>query len=107
MLFIRFCSYVHLFIHPAQLGCFLFLPNRLWDFYMMDPLLPGGMGWDCIWVTPVVKNFYGPDLGQSGYGYHGYWTEDFTQIDPNFGTADDLKELVQETHKHGSLGKTW
>lgn len=60
-----------------------------------------GMGWDCIWVTPVVKNFYGPDLGQSGYGYHGYWTEDFTQIDPNFGTADDLKELVQETHKHG------
>ena len=73
----------------------------------MDPLLPGGMGWDCIWVTPVVKDFYGPDLGQSGYGYHGYWTEDFTQIDPNFGTADDLKELVQETHKHGSLGKTW
>ena len=74
---------------------------------MMDPFFfSGGMGWDCIWVTPVVKNFYGPDLGQSGYGYHGYWTEDFTQIDPNFGTADDLKELVQETHKHGSLGKT-
>ena len=64
-----------------------------------------GMGWDCIWVTPVVKNFYGPDLGQSGYGYHGYWTEDFTEIDPHFGTAEDLRELVQETHKHGSLGQ--
>lgn len=59
------------------------------------------MGFDCIWVTPVVKNFYGPDLGESGYGYHGYWAEDFYSIDPNFGTKDDLKELVQQTHRHG------
>lgn len=62
------------------------------------------MGWDCIWLTPVVKNFYGPDLGASGYGYHGYWAEDFTEIDPNFGSKDDLKTLVQETHRHGNLG---
>lgn len=63
------------------------------------------MGWDCIWVTPVIKNFYGPDLGDSGFGYHGYWAENFYEIDPNFGTKDDLKELVQQTHKHGPLAR--
>ena len=63
------------------------------------------MGWDCIWVTPVVKNFYGPDLGESGFGYHGYWAEDFYAIDPSFGTKEDLQELVKETHKYGMLAR--
>ncbi|CAE7753566.1 ALP1 [Symbiodinium pilosum] len=58
------------------------------------------MGFDCIWVTPVVLNFYGPD-GPSGYGYHGYWAQDYYQIDPNFGTKEDLKELVEQTHNLG------
>ncbi|CAE7843460.1 SWA2 [Symbiodinium necroappetens] len=60
-----------------------------------------GMGFDCIWVTPVVKNFYGPASEESGYGYHGYWAEDLYQIDANFGTKEDLKKLIQETHRHG------
>ena len=59
-----------------------------------------GMGFDCIWVTPVVLNLYGPD-GQSGYGYHGYWAQDWTRIDPNFGTAEEMKELVEKTHEKG------
>lgn len=59
-----------------------------------------GMGFDCIWVTPVPLNYYGPD-GQSGYGYHGYWAQDWFKIDPNFGTAEDMKTLVQETHNNG------
>ena len=58
------------------------------------------MGFDCIWVTPMVLNMYGPD-GPSGYGYHGYWAQDYYQIDPNFGTQQDLKELIQETHNMG------
>eukprot|EP00435_Cladocopium_sp_Y103_P052265 s48_g16.t1 len=58
------------------------------------------MGFDCIWVTPVVLNLYGPD-GQSGYGYHGYWAQDWFRIDPNFGTAEDMKLLVQKTHEKG------
>mmetsp|Transcript_61908 Transcript_61908/g.156569 ORF Transcript_61908/g.156569 Transcript_61908/m.156569 type:complete len:651 (-) Transcript_61908:55-2007(-) len=57
-----------------------------------------GMGFDCIWVTPPVKNFDGDD-GQSGYGYAGYWAEDYYDIDPHFGSKADLKELVSETHK--------
>eukprot|EP00437_Effrenium_voratum_P005402 CAMPEP_0181418730 /NCGR_PEP_ID=MMETSP1110-20121109/11708_1 /TAXON_ID=174948 /ORGANISM="Symbiodinium sp., Strain CCMP421" /LENGTH=520 /DNA_ID=CAMNT_0023541723 /DNA_START=85 /DNA_END=1643 /DNA_ORIENTATION=+ len=60
-----------------------------------------GMGWDCIWVTPVVRNVYGPDQGESGYGYHGYWAQDFYEIDPSFGSKEDLKELVSETHRRG------
>ncbi|CAE7861083.1 ALP1 [Symbiodinium necroappetens] len=58
------------------------------------------MGFDCIWVTPVVLNFYGPD-GPSGWGYHGYWAQDYYRIDPNFGTKEDLKELVEQTHNMG------
>ena len=59
------------------------------------------MGFDCIWVTPVVKNFYGPASEESGYGYHGYWAEDFYEIDSNFGSREDLQELIHETHRHG------
>lgn len=59
-----------------------------------------GMGFDCIWVTPVVLNLYGPD-GQSGYGYHGYWAQDWFRIDPNFGTTEDMKRLVNKTHELG------
>src|ERR1044072_451136 len=28
-------------------------------------------------------------------GYHGYWITDFTQVDPHFGTNDELKKLVR------------
>ena len=31
-------------------------------------------------------------------GYHGYWITDFTQVDPHFGTNDDLKRLVDKAH---------
>eukprot|EP00437_Effrenium_voratum_P014921 CAMPEP_0181443874 /NCGR_PEP_ID=MMETSP1110-20121109/24776_1 /TAXON_ID=174948 /ORGANISM="Symbiodinium sp., Strain CCMP421" /LENGTH=624 /DNA_ID=CAMNT_0023567859 /DNA_START=22 /DNA_END=1893 /DNA_ORIENTATION=+ len=58
------------------------------------------LGVDCIWVTPVPVNFYGPD-GDSGYGYHGYWAQDWFKIEPNFGTAEDMKELVRATHERG------
>jgi alpha-amylase len=29
------------------------------------------MGFDAIWISPVVKNF---DDEHHGDGYHGYWT---------------------------------
>lgn len=31
-------------------------------------------------------------------GYHGYWTRDLYTINAKFGTADDLKALVQAAH---------
>ncbi|KPI36142.1 Alpha-amylase A type-1/2 [Cyphellophora attinorum] len=49
-----------------------------------------GMGFDAIWITPVVKN--------RPRGYHGYWAQDLYSINENYGTADDLKDLVNAAH---------
>lgn len=59
-----------------------------------------GMGVTAIWMAPIFKNK--PVQGAEPWisaGYHGYWITDFTQIDPHFGTNDDLKALVAEAHK--------
>jgi alpha-amylase len=32
-------------------------------------------------------------------GYHGYWAKDLYRVNPRFGTAQDLKQLVRECHK--------
>src|SRR5699024_7618443 len=32
-------------------------------------------------------------------GYHGYWIEDFFEVDEQFGTMDSLRELVEEAHE--------
>ncbi|RYP49609.1 hypothetical protein DL768_004730 [Monosporascus sp. mg162] len=52
-----------------------------------------GMGFDAIWITPVVANSPG--------GYHGYWAQDLYGINSNYGTADDLKSLVNAAHEKG------
>ena len=52
-----------------------------------------GMGFDAIWISPVVKNTEG--------SYHGYHLTDLYQINEHFGTADELKQLVTEAHKKG------
>eukprot|EP00755_Sulcionema_specki_P024869 Sspe_Gene.15400::Locus_5356_Transcript_1_1_Confidence_1.000_Length_1450::g.15400::m.15400/K01176/AMY, amyA, malS; alpha-amylase len=52
-----------------------------------------GMGFDAIWISPVVDNIEG--------GYHGYWAANWEKLNSNFGTADDLKRLVSEAHSRG------
>jgi alpha-amylase len=61
------------------------------------------LGVNAIWMTPVVEQIHdGTDEGTGyTYGYHGYWTKDWTAMDPNFGTSDDLKELVTIAHENG------
>ncbi|WOD42851.1 alpha-amylase family glycosyl hydrolase [Hwangdonia lutea] len=61
------------------------------------------LGVNAIWMTPIVEQIHGgTDEGTGAtYGFHGYWTKDWTAIDPNFGTKEDLKNLVQVAHKHG------
>jgi alpha-amylase len=58
------------------------------------------LGIDAIWITPPVEQIHGSTDEGTGlsYGYHGYWARDWTAIDPNFGTMDDLAELVREAH---------
>lgn len=48
------------------------------------------IGMTAIVLSPIMKN--------APKGYHGYWVEDFTEIDPHFGTEADWKELVKKAH---------
>ena len=61
------------------------------------------LGINAIWLTPIVEQIHGATNEGNGntYGYHGYWTKDWTALDPNFGTEKDLKELVDKAHKQG------
>ena len=70
---------------------------KIKDHYFSD------LGINAIWFTPVVEQVYGNvDEGTgSTYGYHGYWAKDWTALDPNFGTEEDLAELVAAAHEHG------
>ncbi len=61
------------------------------------------LGVNAIWMSPIVEQIHdGTDEGTGyTYGYHGYWTKDWTALDPNFGTREDLKELVDAAHANG------
>lgn len=61
------------------------------------------LGINAIWMTPIVEQIHGGTNEGTGvtYGFHGYWTKDWTNIDPNFGTKEDLHELVTAAHKKG------
>lgn len=56
-----------------------------------------------IWLTPFVEQVHGSVDEGTGktYGYHGYWTRDWTAVDPALGTRDDLRALVDAAHRHG------
>ena len=61
------------------------------------------LGVNVIWFTPPfeqIQGFTDEGTGKT-YAYHGYWPRDWTAIDPNFGTFEDLKEMVDLAHKHG------
>ena len=49
------------------------------------------LGIDVIYLTPIFKSD----------SCHKYDTTDYYQIDPSFGTTEDLKELVQKAHECG------
>ncbi len=60
------------------------------------------LGVDVIWFSPVIEQIHGfVDEGQGNtYAYHGYWPRDWTAIEPNFGTAADLRELMKVAHEN-------
>jgi alpha-amylase len=61
------------------------------------------LGVDAIWLTPFVEQVHGSVDEGTGktYGYHGYWTRDWTAVDPALGTKEDLRALVAAAHRHG------
>ena len=48
---------------------------------------------DVLWLSPVYK---------SPQDDNGYDISDYQDIDPLFGTLDDMDELLAEAHKRGS-----
>ena len=71
--------------------------QKIDDNYFSD------LGINAIWMTPVVEQIHGATNEGTGntYGFHGYWTKDWTALDPNFGTKNNLKELVEKAHQKG------
>jgi alpha-amylase len=71
--------------------------QKLDDGYFSD------LGINALWMTPVVEQIHGSvDEGTgNSYGFHGYWTKDWTALDPSYGTKEDLAELVEKAHAKG------
>ncbi len=61
------------------------------------------LGINVIWLTPIVEQIHdGVNEGTgTTYGFHGYWTRDWSAIDPNFGNKKDLAEMVKKAHAKG------
>ena len=61
-----------------------------------------GMGTTAIWMTPMFANQWVQGSGADvSAGYHGYWTTDFTRLDPHFGTTQEMKDLIGDAHRRG------
>jgi glycosidase len=53
-----------------------------------------GLGCTALWITPPIKNRL-----EDPTTFHGYGIQNFLEVDPRFGTMDDLQELVREAHQ--------
>ncbi|WP_379126803.1 alpha-amylase family glycosyl hydrolase [Paenibacillus sp. sgz500958] len=56
-----------------------------------DPQTNSDLGVGGIWLMPINPS----------PSYHGYDVTDYRSVNPDYGTMDDLKELVNEAHKRG------
>jgi alpha-amylase len=60
------------------------------------------LGTTAVWLTPVFANKPVQGTGvDASAGYHGYWTLDYTRIDPHFGTNEEMRAFVDAAHARG------
>jgi alpha-amylase len=52
-----------------------------------------GMGFDAIWISPVVEQVSNP-----ARAYHGYSAKNTYSLNDRFGSADDLRALAKQLH---------
>jgi len=49
------------------------------------------LGFNTIWLTPIFRS----------PSHHGYDISDYFEIEPRFGSKQDLRELIDQTHQRG------
>src|SRR5690606_13364916 len=64
------------------------------------------LGVNALWISSPLEQIHGwVGGGTKGdfphYAYHGYYTQDWTKLDANMGSENDLRHLVDEAHKRG------
>lgn len=64
------------------------------------------LGVNALWISSPLEQIHGwVGGGTKGdfphYAYHGYYTLDWTKLDANMGTGENLHQLVAEAHKRG------
>ena len=57
------------------------------------------LGCTAIWLSPVFENNEAPNPDSDKY--HGYSIQNYLDIDPRFGTKQDLIDLVDAAHRKG------
>jgi len=56
-----------------------------------NPKSDADLGVDAIWLMPIYAS----------PSYHGYDVTDYYNVNPQYGTLDDFRELTKEAHKRG------
>lgn len=63
------------------------------------------LGVNALWITAPYEQIHGWVVGGNKefkhYAYHGYYAADYTVLDQNMGTPEDLKALVDTAHAQG------
>lgn len=63
------------------------------------------LGVNAIWITAPYEQIHGWVGGKNGafphYAFHGYYTLDWTALDQNMGTLDELRTFVNACHSKG------
>lgn len=63
------------------------------------------LGVNAIWITAPYEQIHGWVVGGNQefkhYSYHGYYATDFTVLDRNMGTPDELREMIDTAHAQG------
>ena len=54
------------------------------------------LGVTTVWISPIIKNV---DTDAGFDGYHGYWAQDLTALNPHFGDLAALRSLVFAAHE--------
>jgi glycosidase len=56
------------------------------------------LGVTALWISPIIKNV---ETDADVDGYHGYWAQDFTRLNPHFGDLASLRRMIDAAHDRG------